>query len=618
MNISNNRVFPGLLLLLYLTLGCLFAVNTPAWQAPDEPAHYNYVRYLAEKGAFPVLHMGDYPHAYLEQIKAAHFPPDMSIAPIRYEFHQPPLYYALLAPVFALAHGSLLALRLASVALGAGIVSLAWLIGRRVFPGRPGPALGAAAFVAFLPQHLATVSQVGNDVLAELLFAAVLLVLVGWVQEAGDRGQGSGDRGQEAGDRGQEAGDRGQEAGDRGQEAGDRGQESKIENQKSKIENPKSVLSLGILLGLILITKTTAYLAFPLAAGVFIWRWWRERAAPRRIAAEGALLILPAALIALPWYARNIAVYGWPDFLGLQRHDAIVVGQMRLAEYVAQNGWAAYWQRAVEWTFKSFVGVFGWMGAWLDSRVYFALALLGGITVSGCLVRAAYYVLRIPYSEKTMDSADNPHYASDPQIARSTQYALRSTQYALRSTQYASDPQIARSTQYASDPQIARSTQAIRRSPAVRLLALSALLTFLIYAWYNTQFLQHQGRYLFTALIPIALAFAVGWERVVQPGVGRWLAAALVVYAAGLAAWGGLTGVGLPKWPVAITAAAAAGVLLLDLALTLLERSRRRGREAAEGVTSLLRAAALMFPYAFLALIALYALLGVIVPQLTL
>ncbi len=43
-------------------LGALFAVQTPAWQAPDEPAHYNYVRYLAENGAFPVLHMGDYPH----------------------------------------------------------------------------------------------------------------------------------------------------------------------------------------------------------------------------------------------------------------------------------------------------------------------------------------------------------------------------------------------------------------------------------------------------------------------------------------------------------------------------------------------------------------------------
>ena len=38
----------GLLLLAYLVLGVLFAVRTPPWQAPDEPAHVNYVRQLVE------------------------------------------------------------------------------------------------------------------------------------------------------------------------------------------------------------------------------------------------------------------------------------------------------------------------------------------------------------------------------------------------------------------------------------------------------------------------------------------------------------------------------------------------------------------------------------------
>ncbi len=46
------------------------------------------------------------------------------------------------------------------------------------------------------------------------------------------------------------------------------------------------------------------------------------------------------------------------------------------------------------------------------------------------------------------------------------------------------------------------SQSAIRnRKSAIVLLAISALLTLLTYAWYNTQFVQHQGRYLFTALI---------------------------------------------------------------------------------------------------------------------
>ena len=516
---SLPRTLLALLLMLYLLLGSLFAICTPAWQAPDEPAHYNYVRYVTEKGQFPVLHMGDYPHAYLEEIKAAGFPADMSIAPIRYEFHQPPLYYALLAPIYALSQGSLLAQRLTSVLLGAGIVLLTYAIGRRVFPARPGLALAAAAFVAFLPQHLATVSQVGNDVLAELLFAMTLYVLLQRVAN-GEWRMANGQA---------------------------------VPPMKSTIRNPQSAILLGVLLGLILITKTTAYIAAPLVGGVLVWRWWRERSGRRGIVSEAAAVVLPAAVIALPWYVRDLSVYGWPDFLGLQRHDAIVVGQLRLADFVAQYGWAAYWGRAVEWTFKSFVGVFGWMGIWLDSRAYLALALLSGIAAAGALRRIV-----------------NSRW----QIS-----AIRNSQF------------------------------------AIRLLALSALYTFLVYAGYNTQFVQHQGRYLFTALIPLALAFAAGWDRVVRPGAGRWVAAGLAVLAAGLAAWGALSGAGLPKWPVAIVAAAAVGMLLLDLALTLLARARDGGRRADRGF-GLLAAAAASFPYAFLIVVALYALFGVIVLQL--
>ncbi len=552
-----------LILLLYLVLGTLFAVYTPPWQAPDEPAHYNYVRYVAEKGQFPVLHMGDYPHAYLEQIKAAHFPADMSIEPIRYEFHQPPLYYALLAPIYGLTAGRLIALRLVSVLLGAGIVVFAYAIGRCVWhenpdvgarpaaerptrvrrPAVPVPdgaagsvggwhpssalALAAAAFVAFLPQHLATVSQVGNDVLAELLLAAALYVLLR--RMTGGRRQIAEGRLQ--------------------------GAERRLQIAEERSQTKFSIV-LGFLLGLILITKTTAYIALPLAVGVLSWQWWQEKARPRRVLAEAAAFFLPLILIALPWYARNLSLYGWPDFLGLQRHDAIVVGQLRASDFITQNGWAVYWRRAVEWTFKSFWGVFGWMGAWLDSRVYFALALLSGLTVAGFGWRTV----------NCRSGVENPRLKTGEGRGR-------------------------------------------------LVLVFSALFTFLAYVWYNTQFLQHQGRYLFTALIPIALVFAAGWDTVARPGVGRWLAGGLVVLAAGIAVWGVSSGTGLPKWPIAITLTTAVGVFLLDLALTLLTRYKS-GRPAVERAFGILRAAALAFPYAFLVIVALYALFGAIVPQL--
>ena len=66
-----------------------------------------------------------------------------------------------------------------------------------------------------------------------------------------------------------------------------------------------------------------------------------------------------------------------------------------------------------------------------------------------------------------------------------------------------------------------------RLPPALILLGIAILLTCLVYAWYNTQFLQHQGRYLFTALIPLAIFFCLGWEGTLRPGAGRILAAIL-------------------------------------------------------------------------------------------
>src|SRR5205085_11049290 len=86
----------------YTWLVSLYALNTPAWQVPDEPAHFNYIRVLAEQAALPVLQAGDYNQAYLDDIKARKFPASMPIDSIRYESHQPPLYYAVEAPFYKL------------------------------------------------------------------------------------------------------------------------------------------------------------------------------------------------------------------------------------------------------------------------------------------------------------------------------------------------------------------------------------------------------------------------------------------------------------------------------------------------------------------------------------
>ncbi len=167
----SKNLLAVLIIAAYLVVGILYAVNTPPWQVPDEPAHYNYVKYLAENYRFPVLQMGDYPHDYLEEIKARRFPPEMSIEPLRYEFHQPPLYYVLAAVVYKLFAGRLLPLRLLSVLLGCCLLWVAYHIAKEIFPGDETLALGATAFVAFVPMHIAITAAVNNDTLAELILA---------------------------------------------------------------------------------------------------------------------------------------------------------------------------------------------------------------------------------------------------------------------------------------------------------------------------------------------------------------------------------------------------------------------------------------------------------------
>ena len=58
------------------------------------------------------------------------------------------------------------------------------------------------------------------------------------------------------------------------------------------------------------------------------------------------------------------------------------------------------------------------------------------------------------------------------------------------------------------------------------LLAVWVVLTVGGYLYYNVTFVQHQGRYLFPALIPIGLAFAIGWWYILEKMkqlLARWL-----------------------------------------------------------------------------------------------
>jgi 4-amino-4-deoxy-L-arabinose transferase-like glycosyltransferase len=341
-------------------------VLTPRWQAPDEPAHYNYIAHIARQLALPVLQMGDYDQSRLDRLLASRFAPQFSTSDMRYESYQPPLYYLVATPVFWLTGGSLLALRLFGVLLGIGTIGLLYLCLELVFPGKTLIPLGAAAFTALLPMHIAMAAAVNNDGLAELLLMAAMLVLLRWMRVRFYAGDAVG----------------------------------RLQRRDTRRARHHLVM-LGFLIGLGLLTKIYAYLLLPIAVlVVIVVSWLRPRveratleavhlAPARRSLLQGlhwaGWVVAPAVLLALPIWVRNLLLYGPWDFLGLAWHDRVVVGQPRTGDWIADYGWVAYGERAFGFTFKSFWGVFGWMSVFLDDRIYTALLLFTGVVFLGVL-----------------------------------------------------------------------------------------------------------------------------------------------------------------------------------------------------------------------------------------
>ncbi len=416
-NVLLRRYLPiSLILVAYLLAGTLYAIYTPDWQAPDEPAHYNYIRQLAD-GRFPIIQPGDYNQSYQEEVIGSEFDEQYSVATFEYEDYQPPLYYLLQTPIYWLFDGAIRPLRLLSVLLGAGVVLLAYLIARHLFPSKAWLWLTTAAFVAFLPQHVAMLAAINNDSLAELLIAAILYALV---------------------------------------------RHSDPNRQR---------LVLGVLLGLGFLTKATVYLMVPIIGLYLLWANWRQW---RPFFQQAIQLFGLAGIIGLPWWLRNATVYGNLDIMGIGAHNDVVIGQPRTAEWIADMGLLETLQRLFQTTFQSFWGQFGWMGVLMRPWVYQLLLLFSVLTIIGLVF---YFFGR---SNTYPDEIQKPAKTNRPV---SFNWAIPINWV---------------------------------------ILAATFALSLLLFLTYNLTFVQHQGRYLFPGLIPIALAVSLAWATLFQPISRRW------------------------------------------------------------------------------------------------
>jgi 4-amino-4-deoxy-L-arabinose transferase-like glycosyltransferase len=392
-----------------------YAGGVPPWNAPDEPAHYNYVRHVAATGDLPVLQQGDWDAALLERLKSTNFPPSESIDSIRYESWQPPLYYLLASPLHRLTGGlpldeRVLLLRLLSVAISGLTVVLGFLAVRAVFPQERALQLAVAGFVAFLPMRSAIAGSVSNDALAEMLATLMLLAALHML--------GGGFTGRRA-------------------------------------------LGLGVLIGVALLTKMSLYGYIPLVllaaalAPAGKGRGGRAGSKPRLL----GVTVGVALLVGGWWFVRNAMVYGGMDLFGMQRHDQVVVGQLRPEQF--DGAWVSYLGTTL---FKSFWGQFGWMGILIDERLYLALGLVSALAAFGF----ALFLVRVVFGKGLL---------------------------------------------------------APQQRSGLLLMGLWVGVAVAELVAYNLSFVQAQGRYLYPALLPIALFFVLGLRELLAPVHSRLLLA---------------------------------------------------------------------------------------------
>ena len=263
------RALTGLLLGVGLACRLAFLIGTPTFYAPDEQPHYNYVRYLAERRAFPV------------QSSRTDDPSN------DWEYYQPPLYYLSLVPLYWAADAlwgnpdlTVRLLRGVSILLWGVTFWLSRRILDRLRPGDEAVRSFALGLVCLLPTYAFISSSLNNDNLLIALGSAVLLLSLDLVQP--------------------------------------------------DLHGPariKRALLLGFVLGLALLTKLTAVIYLLWLGGLYLvavagvshlhpqHHAVDTRTVPKsrilvRLALPFLLPIAVAALMWVPWGGRNLLLYG--------------------------------------------------------------------------------------------------------------------------------------------------------------------------------------------------------------------------------------------------------------------------------------------------------------------
>lgn len=340
-----SKLCLAVILCLYLVIGIAFALAFPLGEAPDEPGHFTYIRYLALNRKLPVLKP-----IYAENETVA--------------AHHPPAYYALMAtvvgpfvdgnlhlyrnPLFdwgwktphflrGPAHsfpwqGDHLAwyiARFASLLLGLSTLLMIYVIGRHTF-GSEMAAVACVAYVALNPQFIYLNGYTNNDLLATL--AGTMLILAALIF----------------------------------------------------YHNPTLLNATfsAIAVSLAALAKPTSLALVP---GLFLalilrWRHLPAKFKPKIL----AILCLIPVLLSGWWFLRNLALYGDPmaiSALKVTFHQNCYPAPLSIPELIR------LFRPMFTQTFKSSWGYFGWLTLPLPDQVFLVIFALHVVAALGLLAK---------------------------------------------------------------------------------------------------------------------------------------------------------------------------------------------------------------------------------------
>jgi hypothetical protein len=354
----------------FLARGLFYCSFLPLWEGYDEWAHFAYIERLVTAGDVlvgreapvsqeieaslqlaplpwgmssrpkPSLTEDDYWRLPPEQRgklqrQLTAIPAEWSSQPALhglpiYEALQPPLYYWLLSVPYRLIRHTSLAervffLRYVSMAIASLAVPLVFLVVWRV-SRNSAIALCAAALLSVMPEFMVDVCRVGNDCLAVVLYSWLILLCLNLTRDVIPR---------------------------------------------------KTGLSIGIALGLGLLTKAYFLTALPALAMFYLWRICTAKE-KRAWIYQAAASCGASSLIAGWWYIRNRVTTGvWS---GLS--ESAMLRHYTWRQFLEGIG-KVQWLKAVDSILVSHIWFGGWSSLAVRSWMYHALFIVAAIAIAG-------------------------------------------------------------------------------------------------------------------------------------------------------------------------------------------------------------------------------------------